>query len=225
MGERLDLSGIAIQYPSSLKKHVADLTGRLVGWLKVHPEFKVAGINNTQYWKCRCLCRQTCWVSRVDLQLKLKTHCGCKNTRKTGMKAGAKNVGAWYWNTARSGALSRGLCFKVSLEEIDALFDAQGRKCALTGVLLSPPLSSERKHTASLDRINSEKGYTIDNVQWVHKEINISKWDLPQEKFQCNCWLVARKFQEDLLKKVGWVPISESLLHASGFVSASPLQA
>jgi hypothetical protein len=29
--------------------------------------------------------------------------------------------------------------------------------------------------TASLDRKDSGKGYTLDNVQWVHKRVNIMK--------------------------------------------------
>jgi len=38
--------------------------------------------------------------------------------------------------------------------------------------------------TASLDRINSSKGYTLDNVQWVHKTVNIMKQGLSDEDFK-----------------------------------------
>jgi hypothetical protein len=41
--------------------------------------------------------------------------------------------------------------------------------------------------TASLDRINSKKGYTKDNVQWVHKWINFMKQDLDEEEFITFC--------------------------------------
>jgi hypothetical protein len=37
--------------------------------------------------------------------------------------------------------------------------------------------------TASLDRIDSSKGYTIDNVQWVHKTVNLMKRELNQQDF------------------------------------------
>ena len=37
--------------------------------------------------------------------------------------------------------------------------------------------------TQSLDRIDSTKGYTIDNVQWVHKYINLMKHQLTQQQF------------------------------------------
>ncbi len=32
-----------------------------------------------------------------------------------------------------------------------------------------------RKQTASLDRINSKKGYVKGNIQWVHKNVNFMK--------------------------------------------------
>jgi hypothetical protein len=37
--------------------------------------------------------------------------------------------------------------------------------------------------TASLDRIDSSKGYIIGNVQWAHKMVNRMKNDMPQEEF------------------------------------------
>ncbi|PWR40836.1 hypothetical protein DK292_16220, partial [Listeria monocytogenes] len=36
-------------------------------------------------------------------------------------------------------------------------------------------------------------GYTIDNVQWVHKKINIIKWHLSQKEFLYWCNLAANK--------------------------------
>ena len=43
------------------------------------------------------------------------------------------------------------------------------------------------RFTASLDRIDNTKGYTQDNVQWVHKDINRIKSDLSQEYFLTLC--------------------------------------
>lgn len=45
--------------------------------------------------------------------------------------------------------------------------------------------------TASLDRIDSSKGYVEGNVHWVHKDINIMKWDFPLETFIKMCKFVA----------------------------------
>ena len=41
--------------------------------------------------------------------------------------------------------------------------------------------------TASLDRIDSSKGYTIDNVQWVHKKVNMMKKDMSDSEFIAWC--------------------------------------
>lgn len=43
---------------------------------------------------------------------------------------------------------------------------------------------------ASLDRIDSKKDYTIDNVQWVHKDLNYMKQDFTEEEFINYCKLV-----------------------------------
>ena len=45
--------------------------------------------------------------------------------------------------------------------------------------------------TASLDRIDSDGAYTIDNVQWIHKDINRMKSNLKQENFIEYCRLIA----------------------------------
>lgn len=60
------------------------------------------------------------------------------------------------------------------------LFEKQGRRCKLSGV----PLDWK---TASLDRLDSSKGYTKDNVQWVHSTINKMKLTMSDEQFISWC--------------------------------------
>jgi len=48
-------------------------------------------------------------------------------------------------------------------------------------------------NTASLDRIDSSKGYIEGNVQWVHKMVNMSKQQYTQEEFINMCIAVANK--------------------------------
>ena len=64
-------------------------------------------------------------------------------------------------------------------------FEKQDGKCALSGAILSLPLSyKDKKFTnASLDRIDSSKPYDVDNIQWVDKHINIMKNALPENDF------------------------------------------
>ena len=43
------------------------------------------------------------------------------------------------------------------------------------------------------DRINSIKGYTVDNVHWIHKKINQMKWDMNLDEFKQWCVLISGK--------------------------------
>jgi hypothetical protein len=52
--------------------------------------------------------------------------------------------------------------------------------------------SATSKVTASLDRIDSSKGYVEGNVQWVHKRINIMKNDLSDSEFIEWCRVVSK---------------------------------
>jgi peroxiredoxin family protein len=49
--------------------------------------------------------------------------------------------------------------------------------------------------TASLDRKDSSKGYTKDNIQWIHKDLQKMKMDMPEDKFinWCNLIIENRK--------------------------------
>ena len=48
------------------------------------------------------------------------------------------------------------------------------------------------EQTASLDRIDSKKAYTLDNVQWVHKTVNQMKWTLASKEFIEWCKTIAQ---------------------------------
>ena len=37
--------------------------------------------------------------------------------------------------------------------------------------------------TASLDRVDSSKGYIKNNIRWVHRLVNQIKWDLKERQF------------------------------------------
>lgn len=75
----------------------------------------------------------------------------------------------------------------ISAKYLWWLFRKQKGKCALTGQDLTLPESSSRENlklsTASIDRIDSSKGYLKGNLQWVHKRINKMKMDLDQDYF------------------------------------------
>lgn len=100
-----------------------------------------------------------------------------------------------YYSIVEESALRRNLTFTITKAYISDLFEVQGGKCALSGLPIH--LASSYKNfrdggcTASLDRIDSLRGYEKGNVQWVHKYVNLMKVNLLQSSFLGLCALVA----------------------------------
>ncbi len=82
--------------------------------------------------------------------------------------------------------------FEFDLDEKYAwnLLNKQKHKCALSGKKIY--FESLKNKNASLDRIDSNKGYTKDNVQWLHKDINYIKMDFDQDYFIELCSMVSK---------------------------------
>ncbi len=75
------------------------------------------------------------------------------------------------------------------IAEVINIFKAQKCKCAISGLPIR--LGAMLYKTASLDRIDSSKGYVISNVQWVHKDINRMKNNFNQEYFVGICKIIS----------------------------------
>lgn len=108
-----------------------------------------------------------------------KQSLGCKECSKHFTNKGVGEISGSFWALVKSGASKRSIPFDININEAWDLYLKQGGVCALSGVDISfAPTTNKRDRkyqTASLDRIDSSKGYTIDNVQWVHKDANIMK--------------------------------------------------
>lgn len=98
---------------------------------------------------------------------------------------------AWY-NAFRTSALSRGLEWELTIEFVDALYEIQSGRCAFSGESIGWSIRGW-DHTASIDRIDNSKGYLPDNVQLVHKEINMMRGSLSAERFVDLCVQIADK--------------------------------
>jgi len=68
----------------------------------------------------------------------------------------------------KKGAEQRNIPFELDIQTLNERLKQNGFTCSLSGVELN-------KETWSLDRIDSQKGYTLDNIQYVHKDINRMK--------------------------------------------------
>jgi len=110
---------------------------------------------------------------------------------------GYKDLSQTFWGSIQKSAKDRNILFDLTREFVWELYEKQDRKCSLSGMdICIYPRSRNKEffkfNTASLDRIDSLKGYTEDNVQWVHKTVNHIKWALPQDEFISICKMIAR---------------------------------
>lgn len=154
-----------------------DLTGNKYGKLTV-----LERLSSSKYgiiWLCKCECGSLRKSIGVNLKLGKTVSCGCGRRGKNSSHfSGFQDIGSHYWGHVKSNARNRNLEFEISKKVAWDLFIAQECKCALTGldIRLCPSAKSVSKlQTASLDRIDSSKGYVLGNIQWLHKDINKMK--------------------------------------------------
>lgn len=153
---------------------------------------------------CKCDCGNTI-VNRLSaLKSGGVKSCGCLKYLKGEFSpffTGCGEISGKFFShikrTANGGTNKRKrICkkFEITVEFLWDLFLKQDRKCAITNIPINfnTNFGKFSDGSASLDRIDSNKGYTIDNVQWVHKIINMMKNKLSMNEFTEWCKLVAK---------------------------------
>ena len=115
--------------------------------------------------------------------------------KKTRCKFITKSIMEGFWKRILNGAVRRHIELTITPDELEEIWQSQGGKCKLTNQPITlPQYIKELKEglaTASVDRIDSNLGYTKDNVCFVSKIINLMKSNLPLERFSELCSLVA----------------------------------
>lgn len=86
-----------------------------------------------------------------------------------------------YIAKVKASARSCKIPYEVSAEYLWNVWIEQGRRCVYTGRALAQGVD------ASLDRIDSSKGYVVGNVQWLHKNVNKIKWEMTEDDFLAIC--------------------------------------
>ena len=147
--------------------------------------------NGNRYWDCICECGNKAVVSTDHLTRKKNPvqSCGCVKFYRGDKHRDWKGIGEisgswWAMHVAHEikQKKRKPVAVDLTLEEAWKLFERQDKKCALSGISLK--FSSKAYfNTASLDRIDSSKGYELGNVQWVHKHVNFMKRDFEQNYF------------------------------------------
>ena len=152
------------------------------------------------FYECKCECGKTTEVCRNNLINFHTKSCGCllhtSGEQNKGWK-GFKGISGRFWTHIKSGATrgKRDLEFNLDIKYVWDLWESQNGCCALTDLPIELPKGKPvgYRHTASLDRIDSSKGYVKGNVQWVHKDINSINSNFPQNRFIELCSLVTKK--------------------------------
>lgn len=153
------------------------------------------------FWNMRCECGNPIIAETHYLKIGRAQSCGCA-VRVATWKSKYKGCGLlpmkYYSHLIRNAEL-RNLEFKITIQYALALFIGQNGKCAYTKCDLS--FGNQVKiggrmergdKTASLDRIDSKRGYVFGNVQWVHKSVNVMKASMTHEEFVWICGLIAK---------------------------------
>lgn len=146
-------------------------------------------------WLCKCDCgSDPKWVPKDRLFRENSQGCyDCRGKRTSGKNnvnwSGYESISGTMFNHIKQSAKARDIDFKIDIKYLDELWIKSVGKCALSSMDIT--LKNSLSGTASLDRIDSSKGYVKGNVQWVHKNVNIMKRALSQDEFINICRLVA----------------------------------
>lgn len=171
--------------------YMTDITNKKYGHLTTiriteNPSNNEAYKRRYRYWLCQCDCGNFSTVKEAHLLSGSTKSCGCSLFRR------GRNSPEWegygeisgdlFW-TIKDGARRRNMEFSITKEYIWDLFLKQNRKCALSNIDIkfSSYKGDRSERTASLDRIDNNKGYINGNVRWVHKDINRIKWELSDD--------------------------------------------
>ena len=149
------------------------------------------------------------------------TSCGCRRDQYEKVRGknnvsfkGYEDIRSLFFKKLRSSAKRRKIVLSITIKDLWDLYTKQNKMCALTGLpIMFGRCDMKQETTASVDRIDSKLGYTIDNIQLVHKDINIMKNSFSVDYFVNLCRMVVENkayknipswTDEELLKNRFW---------------------
>jgi hypothetical protein len=116
-----------------------------------------------------------------------KKRIGTKQKENNPAWKGYKHIPGKVFSKLKRDAATREISFDITIEDINDKYEQQDMRCALSGI---PVLFGIN---ASVDRIDSDKGYTKDNIQIVLSVVNIMKRDIPEDLFIMLCKNIAER--------------------------------
>jgi hypothetical protein len=125
------------------------------------------------HYICECECGNEVKVEGYNLNNGRYKSCGCKRASAGGI---SKTKRYRMWKSAQERAIKKGLEFSIQVEDIEI-----PKTCPLLNITL---IEGDRECTPSLDRIDSKKGYTPDNVWVISHRANQIKNDATFEELK-----------------------------------------
>lgn len=136
--------------------------------------------------------------NNVKFRIKACYASGPSNPKYTGYE----ELQGAYLAAVKAQAKRRNIEYSISNKYLWDLFIQQNRKCAYSGIEIFLSRNNLEHitgdYTASIDRIDSSKGYVEGNVQWVHKRVNVMKGNMCNQEFFdfCEAIILKNKGQE-----------------------------
>lgn len=148
--------------------------------------------NGALKWLCKCRCGKEVYQLTADLKKKNKTNraksCGCyRKTHRNSKWNGYCDISGTLISDLKHRSKKKKMDMDIDAKFLWDLFIKQDKKCAISG------LDIKINKTASVDRIDSLKGYTKNNIWWVHRDVNKIKMDLPLSRLIELCEIITIK--------------------------------
>jgi hypothetical protein len=166
-----------------------DIIGKKFNRLTVLKKDEERFKNGDCKYVCQCDCGKIVKLRRYSFISDSTKSCGCFSLEVKRLRnwSGYKKLSKTVFNTILRNSGIRELEFNVTIEQLGDLFEKQGGKCAVTGEEIEFGLNTKDRRTASLDRIDNNKGYTINNIRWVHVRVNQMKNNMSDEELVYWC--------------------------------------
>lgn len=165
---------------------IIDISGQTFGNLTVI-KLAYSDKKGKTVWQCRCKCGKITNIPKHNL-CSGQQSCSCAHHKLGSNNArwsGFNEISGDFWSVIQRNAKARNIEFNLTIEDMWDLYIKQNKQCYLSGQILhfSRNVKLDKRGNISLDRIDSNNGYTLDNVQWLHKTVNMCKQQLNNDNF------------------------------------------
>lgn len=177
------------KYHAKYSKSKLDLVGHIFGNWSVIGRSENTSKNGSRLWECRCLCGSIKYLPTGNLRSGRTKSCKrCANIKGTIHESAIRHCMAGY----RSAAHKRGYKWDLTIEQFKEITSSN---CFYTGL---PPSNIFKTKAGGvyifngIDRIDSTKGYLIDNCVPCNGKVNAMKMAMNYGEFIQICALITK---------------------------------